>query len=254
MDWEAIAVTDRGRVRANNEDAHAMHQGRGIFVLADGMGGHAAGEVASTLAVDVACKDVATALARPKTAPLDEVLRTAVVAAHHAVIDHARRVLSTSGMGTTLVALLLHRDPSAYWIAHVGDSRAYLIRGDEGSELRQLTTDHTWVQEEIDRGRLSPDEARRHPNASVLTRAVGTHEAVPVIDVLTGEAHAGDTFLLCSDGLTSVLGPDEIRDVIVANDSLETIGRRLIESANQRGGPDNITVVLVRITNQDPVR
>lgn len=246
MTWESTAVTDRGRARANNEDAYAIRADRGVFVLADGMGGHAAGEVASTLAAECVCESIANGL-ETRTGNdrlLEEAMREAVLAAHHAILERARAEPDKQGMGTTLTALVLGEEPAGYRIAHVGDSRAYRFhRG----ELHQLTTDHTWVQDQVEHGLLSPDAARGHPRANILTRAVGTFDEPPDIDILSGVASAGDLFLLCSDGLSNVLEPAEIQDALAGDAALESIARGLVEKANNRGGPDNITAILVRI-------
>lgn len=246
MIWESSAVTDRGQARAKNEDAYAIREDRGVFVLADGMGGHAAGEVASTLAAERVCGAIVDALETRADdgRSLEEAMREAVLAAHHAILERARTEPAMLGMGTTLTALVLGEERTGFHIAHVGDSRAYRLRR---GELRQLTTDHTWVQDQVEHGLLSPDAVRDHPRANLLTRAVGTFHEPPVVDILSGAVSAGDLFLLCSDGLSSVLTPTEIRDALADDAALESIAHGLIEAANRRGGPDNITVILVRL-------
>lgn len=271
MNWQACALTDRGRVRKNNEDTYSIHPEHGVFVLADGMGGHAAGEIASALAVETVSthivhaleeltattpdgehkeagtpRTVSTADDREEPRSIEEATLRAIEKAHDTILDHTRHAPETIGMGTTLITLTLQREAGTYLIGHVGDSRAYLIRGEQ---IDQLTTDHTLAQEKIDQGQLTRAEATSHLDANVLTRAVGTYGATPTVDTIAGRAQRGDTFLLCSDGLTGVVGVDEICETINTAPSIETATHRLIQIANENGGPDNITVILVRITS-----
>lgn len=243
MQWDHAAVSDRGRTRTGNEDAYALAPEIGVFVLADGMGGHAGGEVASALAVDTFRARLA-AVGREDGQGSDDELRAAFVAAHQAIVDRARNELLLDGMGTTLTALVLDDSTPSYRIAHVGDSRAYLLRD---GELRQLTTDHTWVQAQVELGRVAPEDAARHPRANILTRAIGGWDEPPKVDILTGEIRAGDLFILCSDGLHGTVEYDEMRELLLNDEPLETIAQRLVDAANRRGGPDNITVVLVEV-------
>lgn len=234
MSFPTFAKTDRGRLRSKNEDALLARPDAGLFVVADGMGGHAAGEVASALAVEtlerLAGRD-------PDTATLADAIRDA----NAAIIGRTRENHELEGMGTTCTALLLRRD--GYTIAHVGDSRAYLMR--DGA-LRRVTVDHTWVQQQVELGSLTESQARHHPWSSMLTRALGIEHEVEV-DVMEGDTAPGDVFLLCSDGLTAVLTDDDIADTLRAPTPLDTRGQALIDAALDGGGPDNITVVLVEV-------
>ncbi|MEJ2679850.1 MAG: Stp1/IreP family PP2C-type Ser/Thr phosphatase [Gemmatimonadota bacterium] len=241
MPWQSAHRTDTGRVRRQNEDALLVRPDIGVYAVADGMGGHAAGEVASAIAVETIDRTVQEAAARG-TDPL-EVIEDAVLAANAAILAEARRDPAQQGMGTTATVLVTNGD-TRYRIAHVGDSRAYLLREDD---LRQISVDHTWVHEQVRRGRLTEKDARRHPFASVLTRVLGTEEEVHV-DVVDGDTRAGDVFLLCSDGLTAVLDDAALRVVLSRPDSLEERAGELVRAALEGGGPDNITVVLVART------
>lgn len=238
--FNATAITDNGLRRPENEDAYLVDVEKGLFCVADGMGGHAAGEVASRMAVDVLARE----MARPDAGALDARLRGAVVAANRAVLEAAERDPALAGMGTTLTALALALDDGGFTIAHVGDSRAYLLRH---GELRQLTTDHTWVQQQVDAGLLSPRDARRHPLSSMLTRAVGI-AADPEVDIIRGDLEPGDLLLLCSDGLTGMVEDDELAYILARDLPLDDAARELADAANRNGGADNITAVLIRAT------
>src|SRR5690606_21762654 len=168
----------------------------------------------------------------------------AVMAANRAILEAADDDPARSGMGTTLTALALPPDADAFTIAHVGDSRAYLVRA---GELRQLTTDHTWVQQQVDAGLLTPDEARRHPLSSMLTRAVGLVPD-PEVDIIRGGLEPGDLLLLCSDGLTGMVDDDELLAILARDLPLDQIAHDLIDAANRNGGADNITAILIRAT------
>ncbi len=205
------------------------------------MGGHAAGEVASRLAVEVLARE----MARPDVdAALDARLRAAVATANRAILEAAERDPALAGMGTTLTALALARDDGGFTIAHVGDSRAYLFRH---GELDQLTADHTWVQQQVDAGMLTPEEARGHPLSSVLTRAVGI-AADPEVDIIRGDLEPGDLILLCSDGLTGMVDDDELAYILASDLPLDRAARELADAANRNGGADNITAILIRAT------
>jgi PPM family protein phosphatase len=242
MPWQSAHRTDTGRVRRQNEDALLVRPDIGVHAVADGMGGHAAGEVASAIAVDIIERTVQHAAAHG-TDPL-HAIEDAVLAANAAILAEAHRDPARQGMGTT-ATVLITPDDTRYRIAHVGDSRAYLLRDDD---LRQITVDHTWVHEQVRRGYLTEEGARRHPFASVLTRVVGT-EAEVRVDVIDGDTRPGDVFLLCSDGLTAVLDDAALRVVLSRPDSLEERADALVRPAFEGGGPDNITVVLVARTD-----
>ncbi|MGA0123186.1 MAG: Stp1/IreP family PP2C-type Ser/Thr phosphatase, partial [Gaiellales bacterium] len=230
---EAVACTDVGRLRQSNEDALILSDP--VFAVADGMGGARAGEVASAMAV--------AALHGLDGGPDDLVI--ALEGANARIHRAAREDASLAGMGTTLTAAVVHGDEVA--IAHVGDSRAYLWRD---GVLRQVTDDHSLVAELIRRGALTPAEAERHPQRSVITRALGAEAGVEV-DLVRLAPQAGDLLLLCSDGLTGMIGDGEIGRILGAGEPLQQAARVLVQAANGAGGEDNVTVVLVRFGERD---
>ncbi|MFF0904487.1 UNVERIFIED_CONTAM: protein phosphatase 2C domain-containing protein [Kocuria sp. CPCC 205316] len=234
------ARSDVGRVRSKNDDS--AYAGRHLAVVADGMGGHVGGDVASASAV----MDL-TSLDRPDhhgdgaTVLTDEI--------QNANQNLAKLVLGNTrlgGMGTTVTALLADRDELV--VAHIGDSRAYRLRGDE---FRQVTKDHTFVQRLIDEGRLRPDEAESHPHKNVLMRVLGDVDASPEIDVETLRPESGERWLLCSDGLNAVVRPETIESVLGSTDDLNQIVDTLVELTLDRGAPDNVTVVVVQVFETD---
>ncbi len=244
----AWAQTNVGRVREHNEDAHLVDNDLQLFVVADGMGGHAAGEVASQMALDTFSAVVRAGTARADAFRADpesreakrEVLRLLEEAAHAAcaaVFEAGRADESKRGMGTTLCALLAVGHQA--FIAHVGDSRIYLVRGDK---THQLTQDHTLQNELLKRGRLSAEEIGRVKQRNALTRAIGVYASVDV-DTLDLDILPGDRILLCSDGLYSYLNKGELASILEGPAALAP--QRLIALANQRGGHDNITVLLL---------
>lgn len=245
MKWESAALTDRGRRRPQNEDAFLTRVELGVFAVADGMGGHAAGDVASRLAVQQVADAITDAYSRRfGIRRATETLESAVLRGNREILAVAGREPDKAGMGTTLTTLaLVSRDRRAA-IAHVGDSRAYLYRD---GRLSQLTRDHTWVQEQVGAGLLTQEQARRHPFGNILTQALGTDAEIRV-DTHAFEILTGDLLLLCSDGLTAMLDDDGIGAILRESPDLEAVAQRLIDQANERGGHDNITVVLVRIT------
>jgi protein phosphatase len=230
---EQYAVTDTGRQRRANEDSLLARAP--LFVVADGMGGAQAGEVASRIAVESFGPGIGDAK-QPEDAlaTLAREANTRIYELSHENAEHA-------GMGTTLTAIYVGTDEVA--IAHVGDSRAYCLRD---GELLRLTDDHSLVDELMRQGRLTPEEAVEHPQRSVITRALGPEHTVEV-DTRSFHARAGDVYLLCSDGLTTMLGEDEIADTLRSADVLRKAGEALVAAANAAGGRDNITVVLVRL-------
>jgi protein phosphatase len=227
-------ASDTGKKRRRNEDSYVVAPP--LFAVADGMGGAQAGEVASKLA--------AAALEETDPGALSgsERLASLIQEANRRVYERASSDPTTSGMGTTMTVALVEAD--GVTIAHVGDSRAYRVR--DGS-LEQLTEDHSLVNELLKSGRLSREEAVMHPQRSVITRAVGTDPDVDV-DAFTVSADAGDVFLLCSDGLTDMVGDDDILDVVERNrDDLDRATKALVSAANRGGGEDNITVIAFAI-------
>jgi PPM family protein phosphatase len=241
--WRFAGATHVGRVRPRNEDALHADDARGIFVVADGMGGHAAGDVASGIATEVVAAAAAAAVDRGDDPHrMAEVLGEAIRDADRAIVAFAERDPETGGMGTTLTAAVVSPE-GWYRVGHVGDSRAYLLRD---GVLAQVTRDHTWVQREVDEGRVTPSRARRHPLAHVLTRALGS-EPVDPADLMAGLLRPGDLILLCTDGLTGPVGDRILTRILTASRTLQERADRLIHAANRRGGRDNITALLVEI-------
>lgn len=251
---ESFGTSDRGLRRHHNEDAFLVREDLGLFVVVDGMGGHAAGEVAAGLAVSEIEKVVeATQNAAENTWPEGWDVRLscdanrlmfAALQAHRRVTGAVEGDPRLRGMGATMVAALLAPDAFRVTVAHVGDSRAYLLR--EG-RLRLLTSDHSWVNEQVVAGLLSEDAARSHPLKNVVTRALGGAQE-PVADVREHEIRVGDLLLLCSDGLNGMVADDDLADILRRGGSnLLSTARNLVDEANRRGGSDNITIVLVRI-------
>ncbi|HEX6307226.1 MAG TPA: PP2C family serine/threonine-protein phosphatase [Longimicrobiales bacterium] len=245
MSWTAVGLTDPGRHRARNEDAYLVRPAARICAVADGMGGHAAGNVASRIAIEV----LASAFQRPpppriRAAALTRRLLHAFDAANRAILAHAAVHRECGGMGTTLTALAPLAATPQCVIAHIGDSRAYRLRA---GTLTQITRDHTWVQQQVDAGMLTPFQARHHPLASVLSRVLGT-AAVGPADTIVVDVQPGDEFMLCSDGLTTMIDDADLRTIVARPLPLEQRARELIDAANLRGGLDNITVLLIAAT------
>ena len=238
MKLSAAARSDVGMRRTANEDAYALAPALGLYLVADGMGGHVAGQLASRLAAEQMVEGLERVADRDAT--LTEKLRYCVDAANHHVYATAQDKPEVAGMGTTLVAVLAGGGRLA--LAHVGDSRAYLVRG---GRIRQLTDDHSLVAELVRRREISPDDAHGHPHRHVLTRAVGVRRAVdPDLAELTPAPN--DVIVLCSDGLTTHVQDPEIAACVAAEGDLDAACARLVGLANARGGDDNITVALVR--------
>jgi serine/threonine protein phosphatase PrpC len=230
------AATDVGRMRKNNEDSYLSQ--KPVAAVADGMGGHSAGEVASAIAIEELAALRDRGPWENETAATDD-LKQAILRANRRIREMAASDRKLNGMGTTLVALL--EDGDLVHLANVGDSRGYLLRQ---GELSQVTVDHSLVQELVDDGRLSPEDAEHHPQRSVITRALGIDREVE-FDLFTYKLQLGDRLLLCSDGLSDVVEPTQIRNVLLRVRNPYEAARRLIEVANEQGGPDNITVIVV---------
>lgn len=237
--YTAAAVTDRGRKRPSNEDAYGYSIESGVYVVCDGMGGAAAGEVASSLAVDEVLRLLKTD-GQVSTGELPAAAESAVTAANDAIFSRAQRNQRLSGMGTTLVVLAT-RDQRV-WVLNIGDSRCYRLRS---GRLEQLTQDHSLVEEQVRMGRMTPREALQSPLKNVITRALGTQSHVTP-DVFEFEAEPGDLFLLCSDGLTRELSDSTIQELLNREGTLENLAAHLVEAAKKAGGHDNITCLLVR--------
>jgi protein phosphatase len=240
------ARSDTGMIRAGNEDnyfADADKQ-RGLFVVADGMGGHAAGEVASEMAVQILVRDL-TQLRDPTVNGAAAKMAEALRRANSAIFQRTATEIDKQGMGTTASVLLL--GSARYLIGQVGDSRIYLLR--DGS-LKQLTKDHSYVQEQVDAGVLTPEQARYHPYSNVITRCVGAGAEVAP-DTYEGEVKAGDVFLVASDGLTGMVDDRRLQQLLMARSSPGRIVDALISEANGRGGLDNITAIVVQVQRID---
>ncbi len=218
---------------------------RGVFIVADGMGGHAAGEVASEMAVQIIARELGT-LRGLSDEQAGERLRNAIIEANSAIFDRTLTEHDKRGMGTTITSLILL--PQRYLIGQVGDSRAYLLRGDQ---LLQITKDHSYVQEQVDLGLLTPEQARVHPYSNVITRCIGANaEVVP--DLYFGNLRPGDVILLASDGLTGMLEDPHLSVILSAEGGPQQWVDRLINEANRRGGLDNITAIVIRIEPDVP--
>jgi PPM family protein phosphatase len=231
---EEAGVTQTGNVRRSNEDAYLMRSP--LFMVADGMGGAQAGEIASRMTAEAfAAVDLI------HTPPADA-LRATIRSANARILERSRSDPDAAGMGTTVTAALLD-DDGTITFAHVGDSRAYLLR--DGS-LQRLSDDHSLVGELVRKGELSESEAEHHPQRSVITRALGTDDSVEV-DTFTVQAKDGDVVLLCSDGLNTMVPEGTIADVLAAAEPAATIARNLVRAALQGGGEDNVTAIVFRI-------
>ena len=236
--------TDVGIIRSGNEDSFLMVPERGIFVVADGMGGHAAGEVASDMAVRAIARELGS-LRGLGDNEVAERMRTAIIAANASIFQRTLTEHDKRGMGTTVTALVLFN--GRFLIGQVGDSRGYLLRD---SKLSQVTKDHSYVQEQVDAGYLTPEQARTHPYSNVITRCVGANADV-VPDIYVGAAKQGDVFLLASDGLTGMLEDYELEQIMQSEEMPQAHVDALIDEANRHGGLDNITAILVRIDSLD---
>lgn len=239
--YTAAALTDRGRKRSSNEDAFGYSVEDGVYLVCDGMGGAAAGEVASSLAIEEVLRWVGER--RTQGGESAVLAESAVIAANTAIHARARRNPRLSGMGTTLVGLLT--EERRVWVINVGDSRCYRLRG---RALEQITLDHSLVEEQVRLGRRTRAEALRSPMRNVITRALGTQSRVTP-DIFELEPEPGDLFLLCSDGLTRELSDAMIESLLAAEMPLDGACARLVEVAKKAGGHDNITCILVRVSS-----
>jgi protein phosphatase len=251
-------ASDTGKVREHNEDAIAFEVDLGLLVLADGMGGYNAGEVASGIAVKTISKLIREFAEREDFSSADPVsglsrrsivLRDAIQRANKIIYQTAKSQPNCEGMGTTVVAALFN--DNRVTIAHVGDSRLYRLRG---GQFEQLTMDHSLLQELVDRGFYTPEEAQRATNKNFVTRALGVEPAVEV-EIVEEAAEKGDHYLLCSDGLHDMIEDSDIHLTInTFGDSLEKVAKQLIQLANDNGGRDNISVLLGKVVEPFPAR
>ena len=246
MELKVGARSDVGMIRSGNEDnffAEADER-RGVFVVADGMGGHAAGEVASEMAVQIVARNLlalTSVLEQSAQAKLAQAMRDA----NRAIYDRMLAEVDKQGMGTTASVLVL--SDNQFLIGQIGDSRIYLLR--DGA-LTQLTKDHSYVQEQVDAGLLTPEQARYHPYSNVITRCVGASESVEA-DIYSGDMKPGDVFLLASDGLTGMVDDRRLQAMLLARSGPGRIVDALIAEANGRGGLDNITAIVVQVVGVD---
>lgn len=254
MRVRAHGLTDTGLLRTHNEDFLEVDDGNRIFLVADGMGGHNHGEVASRIAVESIRTFMTGGDECESTLPIasegdlhhhSSRLKRSIHIAHNRVLDAIEEDGALLGMGTTVVGAMLRDDIAA--IVHVGDSRAYRLRN---AHLELLTQDHTWVNEQVVAGYLSEEQAKSHPLKNVVTRALGGDSEV-MVDVTETRVKDGDLYLLCSDGLTTMLGDQDIHRILSAEVPIEDTCRRLVEEANARGGFDNVTVLLIRVEEAD---
>lgn len=252
-----VGLTDVGKIRTRNEDSLSVIPELGVAVVADGMGGHPGGNVASKIAAETAAQVLEAELQGSTNGDrrqrMGEVMTRSVLRAHEEIRAHSRQEPELEGMGTTITALAVDPDSDAFVLGHVGDSRAYLYRG---GSLTQLTRDDTWVQERVEADILTLEQAKRHPFAHLLTQCLGLHEA-PSPHILEGSVQVGDVYLLCTDGLAGMLDDAQLREILaeqIDGDGGAAAGesavRALLDAANAAGGHDNITAVLITIAER----
>lgn len=244
MHCEFFSLTHVGRVRQNNEDALAVVPQAGLAVLADGMGGYSAGEVASDMATRAVLEHLAPALERSRQegwkADVERLMKRSVAAANTAVYEASRHTQAYRGMGTTLVVVVFQERRLV--VGHIGDSRLYRWRQ---GELLTLTRDHSMLQEQIDAGLITPGVARFAPYKNLLTRALGMEDEVR-LDVAEHDLAPEDVYLICSDGLNDMLSDEHMAEILTDHPDLETAGQALMDAANAAGGRDNISLIMAR--------
>lgn len=244
MTAKAAACTSKGQVRSGNEDSFGYKAELGVYVVCDGMGGAAGGEIASRMAVDTVLERMSAA---GSSLSGRELLHEGIAEANRLVLERSQREPALYGMGTTLVALLLGSGDEPALVAHAGDSRCYLLRD---GKLERVTQDHSLVDEQLRLGTMTPEEAERSPFRSVITRAIGTQPSLTE-DVAEIQTQPGDIFLLCSDGLTREVDDDDIGRILNsgsgAGTDVERVAQSLVDAANEAGGRDNVTALVVRI-------
>lgn len=248
---KTISLTDPGRVRGHNEDCVESRPDIGIHVLADGMGGYNAGEVASGMATSLIASGLQQAWAKEHLSKLEradairlsqQLLQAQVAVANTAIFEAAQRDTNCAGMGTTLVACLFY--DNFLTVGHIGDSRLYRMRGDV---LEQITRDHSLLQEQIDSGLISKEDARSSHNKNLVTRAVGIDPEVET-EIHTYEVQENDIYLLCSDGLNDMIEDEEIQMTLIAlRTNLDLSAQQLVQAANDAGGRDNVSVMLIKV-------
>jgi len=258
MKITSCGITDIGRKRQRNEDSYLVNDKLGLYIVADGMGGHAGGEFASKIAVstveEIMKGDDRLKSQIPQDTYLDhempkkdgekeEQLRNAITRASNLIVQRAQDEPELRGMGTTATVMLFMNDKA--YFAHVGDSRAYCVRN---KVMTQITEDHSLVHEQLKSGLITEEEARTHQLKNIITRSVGVQEEVE-IDTVVWKAQVGDKYLLCSDGLSNMISDNEIEEIINQSDT-EQAARAMVDTANQRGGEDNITLILVHVIEE----
>jgi len=232
------AMTDAGRIRENNQDAYYLPslEDKPLFIIADGMGGHKAGEIASNLAVEIIRKS----FNKDTNKYIEERILNSIDEANNKIYNKAINEEECSGMGTTVT--LVYIDDKQLYIGHVGDSRAYVLKD---NKLCQITEDHSLVEELIKNGSISREEAKQHPQRNIITRAVGTGENIDV-DIILIPKEDVDMFLLCTDGLTNMLEDEEIKYYLLNGQNMQKACEDLVNISNDKGGYDNITVIAVK--------
>jgi protein phosphatase len=249
-------MTDVGLQREHNEDSYAVLVEHGLYIVADGMGGHRAGDVASRLATDSIAEFFRQTSAEDATWPFhfdvslseeENRLVAGIRVANRQIFDRSMRSRECSGMGTTVVGALFSRKKNRLFVGHVGDSRCYRVRA---GAIHQLTRDHSLVNDYLLAIPGMSDEQRAELPRNVITRALGMHDQVQV-DLVSDDPQPGDVYLLCSDGLSGMITDEQILDVVVSSDDPREICRRLIVEANEHGGEDNITALVVRFDERD---
>ncbi len=240
---EFFALSDKGRIRSNNEDSYAVgsfNDGSVWAVVCDGMGGASGGTVASKMCTESVTEHISKAYREGASVSfIKNLLMSAVISANVEVFEKSREDVSLNGMGTTVVAAIVKAESAI--IAHVGDSRAYLLRN---GSLRQITKDHSMVQYMVDLGQITEEEAHTHPDRNVITRAVGVDEDIKVdIDIV--DVEDGDLFIICTDGFSGFVSDSQVLEIADECENSQELSERLVNAANNNGGRDNITVAVV---------
>ena len=238
-------TTDKGCVRSVNQDSYHMDPDARFFIVADGMGGHAGGQEASRIAIEVIQEYLDSYWEEGISS--SQLLEEALHKANDAIVADQQEHSERSDMGTTTVAIAFREEEQKAWCANIGDSRLYRLRGEE---LTQITEDQTWVAQAVKKNALTPEQARVHPWRHVLSQCLG-REDMGDVAMVPVEVLPGDRFLLCSDGLTEELSGEEIAEMLVKNDSEENLVEELLEAAKKEGGRDNITIVIVTVGKEE---
>jgi len=252
MNYEICIQTDPGRIRDNNEDAVTFDPATNLCILADGMGGYNAGEIASGMATAFIKSELARWLSQAgRHANYKEMRRAMEICvenANHSIFNAANSNPQYSGMGTTLVVGVFQS--ARLMLGHIGDSRCYRLRG---TQFQQITKDHSLLQEQIDAGLITPEQALTSVNKNLVTRALGVEDAV-LLEVNEHRVELGDIYLMCSDGLSDMVGDEEIAAILLGSKSLDQMGRDLVVAANNAGGRDNISVLLAQASEASAKR